>query len=115
MPESISTPPAEPLPDAIAAAAEQIRRLREGLNQILLGQEPLIDGLLTGILAGGHVLLEGLPGLGKTELVKGLSRLAHVDFKRVQFTPDLLPSDITGSFILQESNGRREFIFQQGP
>jgi MoxR-like ATPase len=99
----------------VAAAGASIARLREGLNQILLGQGPLIEGLLTGILAGGHVLLEGLPGLGKTELVKGLARLASVEFKRVQFTPDLLPSDVTGSFILQEVDGRREFIFQQGP
>ncbi|MGI8906336.1 MAG: AAA family ATPase [Candidatus Sumerlaeaceae bacterium] len=91
------------------------------LNQVLLGKEELITNLVTGILAGGHVLLEGLPGLGKTELVKGFARLCSIEFRRVQFTPDLLPSDITGSYILQEGeadgNGHRNrnFVFQPGP
>ena len=67
------------------------------------------------MLARGHILLEGLPGLGKTELVKGLSKLLHLGTKRVQFTPDLLPGDITGNPVLQEIDGRREFVFQPGP
>jgi MoxR-like ATPase len=67
------------------------------------------------LLAQGHVLLEGLPGLGKTELVKALSRLLSLDFRRIQFTPDLLPTDITGSHILEEREGRKEFTFHQGP
>src|SRR5262249_6744974 len=69
----------------VAAGSATLARLRSELGRVLLRQENLIEGLLTGILAGGHVLLEGLPGLGKTELVKGLARLASVDFKRVQF------------------------------
>lgn len=71
--------------------------------------------VITGVLARGHILLEGLPGLGKTELVKGLSKLLQLGTKRVQFTPDLLPGDITGNPVLQEVDGRREFVFQPGP
>jgi MoxR-like ATPase len=99
----------------VADAAKHLRSLTAGLNQVLFGQEELIDLVLTGVLARGHILLEGLPGLGKTELVKGLSKLLKLDTKRVQFTPDLLPGDITGNPVLQEVDGRREFIFQPGP
>ena len=99
----------------IAAAAHHLRLLSTGLNQVLLGQQELIDLVITGVLARGHILLEGLPGLGKTELVKGLSKLLELGTKRIQFTPDLLPGDITGNPVLQETEGRREFIFQPGP
>jgi len=99
----------------IVIAGKHLRTLTGGLNQVLFGQEELIDLVLTGVLARGHILLEGLPGLGKTELVKGLSKLLRLDTKRVQFTPDLLPGDITGNPVLQETNGRREFVFQPGP
>lgn len=92
-----------------------VQELLAGLNRVLLGKAQLTEHLVTGILAGGHVLLEGLPGIGKTELVKGLARLCAITYRRVQFTPDLLPSDITGSFILQEEAGRRAFDFQEGP
>jgi len=99
----------------VVSAGKHLRSLVSGLNQVLFGQEELIDLVLTGVLARGHILLEGLPGLGKTELVKGLSKLLRLDTKRVQFTPDLLPGDITGNPVLQENNGRREFVFQPGP
>ncbi len=99
----------------VADAAKHIRSLNQALNQVLYGQEELIDLVITGVLARGHILLEGLPGLGKTELVKGLSRSLRLDTKRVQFTPDLLPGDITGNPVLQEINGKREFVFQPGP
>jgi MoxR-like ATPase len=99
----------------VVSAGKHLRSLTSGLNQVLFGQEELIDLVLTGVLARGHILLEGLPGLGKTELVKGLSKLLRLDTKRVQFTPDLLPGDITGNPVLQETNGRREFVFQPGP
>ncbi|MFK7851322.1 MAG: AAA family ATPase [Akkermansiaceae bacterium] len=99
----------------VAEAAKHLRSLKQGLNEILFGQEQIIELVVTGILARGHILLEGLPGLGKTELVKGLSKLLHLDNKRVQFTPDLLPGDITGNPVLQEVDGRREFVFQPGP
>jgi MoxR-like ATPase len=99
----------------IAEAAKHLRSLTAGLNQVLFGQQELIDLVIAGLLARGHILLEGLPGLGKTELVKGLSKLLHLTTKRVQFTPDLLPGDITGNPVLQEIDGRREFVFQPGP
>ncbi len=99
----------------VADAAKHLRSLTESLNQVLFGQPELIDLVVTGVLAQGHILLEGLPGLGKTELVKGLSKLLKLDTKRVQFTPDLLPGDITGNPVLQEVDGRREFVFQPGP
>ena len=99
----------------ISALAPKLQALASGLNQVLLGQEELTRQLVVGILAGGHILLEGLPGLGKTELVKGLARLCRIQGNRVQFTPDLLPSDITGSFLLEQTEHGREFVFQEGP
>ncbi len=101
---------------------EQLRRGKElsdklisGLNMILLGKEDLVDMVTVGVLAEGHLLLEGLPGLGKTELIKGLALLTGLDTSRVQFTPDLLPGDITGNPILQEVDGQKVFVFQSGP
>ena len=86
------------------------------LGKALFGQEKLIDSVIVGLVAKGHVLIEGLPGLGKTELVKALSKALQLDCGRVQFTPDLLPGDITGNPVLQENeSGRREFVFQKGP
>ncbi|MFC4991755.1 AAA family ATPase [Rubritalea tangerina] len=93
----------------------KIRALQESMNGVLFGQSELIDLVIIGLLARGHVLLEGLPGLGKTELVKGLSKSLGLDTKRVQFTPDLLPGDITGNPVLQEVDGHRSFVFQPGP
>ena len=99
----------------LAGAAPRLRALRDALNAVLFGQETLVDNVITALLARGHLLLEGLPGLGKTELVKGLARALRLDAKRIQFTPDLLPGDITGNPILQEEDGRRQFVFQPGP
>jgi MoxR-like ATPase len=99
----------------LAAAAALIRPLRESLNQVLFGQAELIELVICGVIARGHVLLEGLPGLGKTELVRGLAKSLQLETRRIQFTPDLLPGDITGNPVLQEVNGRREFVFQPGP
>jgi MoxR-like ATPase len=99
----------------VAEAADHIRTLRAELNNVLFGQEELVDLVVAGILSRGHILLEGLPGLGKTELVKGLSKALQLDTKRIQFTPDLLPGDITGNPVLQETEKGREFIFQPGP
>lgn len=99
----------------IAAAAKPIGALRRALNEVLFGQGELIELVICGVIARGHVLLEGLPGLGKTELVKGLAKALNLQTRRVQFTPDLLPGDITGNPVLQEVDGRREFVFQPGP
>ncbi len=104
-----------PGPDAIAAAQTSIARVVNGLRQVILGKEDTIDEVVAALLGRGHLLLEGLPGLGKTELVKALSRLLSLEFRRIQFTPDLLPTDITGSHILQDRDGRKEFAFHAGP
>lgn len=105
-----------PLKDQdVANFANSIKTLTDSLNQVIYGQEPLIESVVTGILARGHILLEGLPGLGKTELVKGLAKTLQLENKRIQFTPDLLPGDITGNPVLQETAAGRQFVFQEGP
>lgn len=99
----------------IAAHAGKVNCLVDALNGVLFGQEKLVDLVVTGLLAKGHILLEGLPGLGKTELVKGLAKTLELETKRIQFTPDLLPGDITGNPVLQETEKGRSFEFQKGP
>src|SRR6187397_2584793 len=111
------TPDARALlaPERVADGQARIARLVGELRRVILGKEDTIDEVVAALLARGHVLIEGLPGLGKTELVKALSRLLSLEFRRIQFTPDLLPTDITGSHILQERDGRKEFTFHPGP
>ncbi len=99
----------------VAEAGKHVRSLRAALNQVLFGKEDLVDLVLCGLLARGHILLEGLPGLGKTELVKGLAKTLRLETRRIQFTPDLLPGDITGNPILQETPQGRQFVFAPGP
>ncbi|MFN8392113.1 MAG: AAA family ATPase [Bdellovibrionota bacterium] len=96
-------------------AASALQKLAGAVSSVIYGQNDLVETLIIGVVARGHILLEGLPGLGKTELVKTLSQAVQLDVKRIQFTPDLLPGDITGNPILQEEAGRRTFVFQPGP
>ena len=98
-----------------SALVAKVDALRQQLRKQVIGQEALIDDLLTAILAGGHVLLEGLPGLGKTMLVRSLGRGLGLEFSRIQFTPDLMPSDATGTQVIDDEGGRRTFRFQPGP
>src|SRR6476619_3822583 len=102
-------------PEAVAGAQTKIARLVNELRRVILGKEQTIDEVVAALLDHGHVLLEGLPGLGKTELGKRLSRTLSLGFRRIQFTPDLLPTDITGSHILQERDGRKDVTFHPGP
>jgi MoxR-like ATPase len=103
-------------PEELRPAVELVRRLLEELDRILLGRPELHRLVVAGILSRGHVLLEGVPGVGKTALVKALARLLGLDFKRVQFTPDLMPGDILGTHILQGTpEGQREMVFRSGP
>jgi MoxR-like ATPase len=94
---------------------ESFKGLEAEVRKVIVGHNDTIRKVLIAFFAGGHVLLEGVPGLGKTLLVKTLSHALGVSFKRIQFTPDLMPSDIVGTQVLAEMNGRREFQFKQGP
>ncbi|MBI5851963.1 MAG: AAA family ATPase [Planctomycetes bacterium] len=102
-------------PAEVARARDALTRLRDGMARVLLGQDELVSLVAIALAARGHVLLEGLPGLGKTELVKSLSKLLGLGFGRIQFTPDLLPSDVTGGAVLEEVGGHKRFVFQPGP
>src|SRR5262245_30177288 len=93
----------------------QFKRVREQVSKVIVGYEEIIDGVIMSLLAGGHVLLEGVPGLGKTKLVSTLSAVMHLKFSRIQFTPDLMPADITGTNIVQETGDERFLQFQPGP
>ena len=95
---------------------DQFQRLSEQIGRVLVGQQDIVKGALCGLLAGGHILLEGVPGLGKTLLVRTLSQVVSLDFTRIQFTPDLMPADISGTNLLNEDEtGRRVFQFAPGP
>lgn len=108
-------------PTQLQAEAERFRadfqQLRDAVGTVIVGQRRVVEGVLTAIIAGGNVLLEGVPGLGKTELVKTLAHALHLDFRRIQFTPDLMPADITGTEVIQEDRdtGVRNFRFIPGP
>lgn len=103
-------------PAELAPQTDRIDRVLEQLNAILLGREELHRVVMAGILSRGHLLLEGLPGLGKTALIHALGQVLQLEFNRVQFTPDLMPSDILGAHILQqEADGQRSMKFQKGP
>ena len=100
--------------------AENFRELATAIEtevgKVIVGQKDVVRHALVGILSGGHVLLEGVPGLGKTMLIRTLSQVLDLQFSRIQFTPDMMPADITGTDIMDEDeNGRRAFRFQQGP
>jgi MoxR-like ATPase len=100
----------------LAWMAERLQALRFELHKVVVGQQEVVDGVVLGLLAGGHVLLEGVPGLGKTLLVRTLAQAVHLEFARVQFTPDLMPSDIVGAQVLHDDGrGGRTFAFQRGP
>jgi MoxR-like ATPase len=102
--------------DRIKAFTEAHAALRAELGKVIVGQEAIVEGTLISLFAGGHVLLEGVPGLGKTLLVRTLSEVLDLSFSRIQFTPDLMPADILGTNIVMEiPGGRREFQFQRGP
>lgn len=95
---------------------DEFQLLRTEVGKCIVGQQPIVDGVLISMIAGGHVLLEGVPGLGKTLLVRTLSEVLDAPFSRIQFTPDLMPADLIGTNILVEGKGgKKEFEFQKGP
>ena len=97
------------------SALEQINDLKSRVGQSIVGQEHMIERLLIGLIANGNLLVEGLPGLAKTRAVKALAKHLDADFSRVQFTPDLLPSDVTGTEVYHQVGGTGEFRFEPGP
>ncbi len=100
----------------IHAFRETYAALRAEIGKVIVGQDEIVDGTLTAVFAGGHVLLEGVPGLGKTLLVRTLGEVLDLSFSRIQFTPDLMPADILGTNLVMETpDGRRMFEFQRGP
>ncbi len=106
--------------DKARDSADEFRRthgaIRKEIGRMMVGQGDVIDGALTAILAGGHVLLEGVPGLGKTMLISSISRALDLPFSRIQFTPDMMPADILGTSMLTETaDGGTELSFQEGP
>ena len=96
---------------------ESYKKIVNEMGKFIVGQTDVIEQLIIAVLAGGHCLLEGVPGLAKTAMIRTLSETLAMSFRRIQFTPDLMPSDITGTDIIQEDaeTGRRSFVFQKGP
>src|SRR5947199_9505092 len=111
---SPNTPPEAQAVRELAAAYE---KMTEQIGRVIVGQKQVIEQLLMALVSRGHCLLEGVPGLAKTLLISTVSKIMHLSFKRIQFTPDLMPADITGTDILQDDpeTGRRKFVFLQGP
>ncbi len=107
--------PAGGKPAASSAARDQIHLLRERMQDSIIGQAAVIERLIIGLLANGNLLVEGLPGLAKTRAIKALARNLEAAFSRIQFTPDLLPSDVTGTEVYHQSGGTGEFRFEPGP
>lgn len=112
----MTTPPPVPIDYTIPQFRETAAAIEAEIGKVIVGQTDVVRHVLIAILAGGHALLEGVPGLGKTQLIKTLSEVLDLQFARVQFTPDLMPSDIVGTDIIEENaEGQRAFRFQPGP
>jgi MoxR-like ATPase len=110
------TATAEPVAAAVARFRDDVQRLVAEIGGRVVGQRDAVDGVITALLAGGHALIEGVPGIGKTLLVRTLAEAIDGTFSRIQFTPDLMPSDVTGTHILEDdADGRRRLEFQRGP
>src|SRR6201991_2182926 len=101
---------------ALQVATQQLKLVRDEIGRIIVGQQDVVDGVLTCLLSGGHVLLEGVPGLGKTTLLRTLARVLDLRYSRIQFTPDLMPGDIVGSMVMESDEfGHKNLRFQPGP
>ncbi|MCM3360399.1 AAA family ATPase [Niallia sp. Sow4_A1] len=106
----------EPVEQDFIQAESLLKKVKEEIGKFIVGQEKITDEVLWSMLAGGHVLLEGLPGLGKTMMIRTISEVMNLTFARIQFTPDLMPADITGTMVLQpDEKGKQQFDFHEGP
>jgi len=103
-----------PLEAQVQQFKDTFFRIRDEMGKMMVGQQEIVEGVLVALFAGGHVLLEGVPGLGKTMLVRTLAETVNLKFSRIQFTPDLMPADIVGTTIIVEDQGRKGFEFQRG-
>ena len=100
----------------LSTATQRLKSVTDEIGKIIVGQDEVVQGVLICLLGGGHVLLEGVPGLGKTTLLRTLSRVLHLKYSRIQFTPDLMPADIVGSMIMDaDERGSKSFRFSAGP
>src|ERR671924_390732 len=107
---------AESIEKRAAEFADRYKSVHKQLSRVIVGHNDILHGVLTCLFVGGHALLEGVPGLGKTLLVRTLAQTLDLDFSRIQFTPDLMPADILGTnMIVEDQSGHREFQFQKGP
>ncbi|MEK0424018.1 MAG: hypothetical protein RJB11_109, partial [Planctomycetota bacterium] len=106
---------AESMQEQAQLFRDRFAAVREQIGRVIVGHDEIVNGVLTAMFVGGHCLLEGVPGLGKTMLIRTLSETLSLDFNRIQFTPDLMPSDILGTNMIVEEQGRRKFEFQKGP
>src|SRR6202790_1464873 len=105
-----------PIAQQAESLAEKMQEVRSEISKAIVGQAEVVDGVLIALLAGGHVLLEGAPGLGKTLLVRTLAQTLSLQYSRIQFTPGLMPADIIGSAMVQESSGgKKALCFEPGP
>ena len=109
----MSQPP--PTNEEASAFGADFQKVRSEIGKAIVGHEEIVDGVITCLFAGGHALLEGVPGLGKTLLIRSLSEALQLQFNRIQFTPDLMPADVTGTTIVVEGEGGRDFQFRKGP
>jgi len=101
--------------EEVRGFSRDVGRLRDEVGKVIVGHTPIVEGVVMALLAGGHALLEGVPGLGKTMLVRTLADAVHLTFSRIQFTPDLMPADILGTNVIVEDGGGKRFQFQRGP
>src|SRR4029077_19345430 len=115
-PISVSPVSAEAAAEEIARFNSDFQRVMKEVGKMIVGMHDVVEKVTIAMIAGGNVLLEGVPGLGKTQLVKVLSQALQIEFRRVQFTPDLMPADIVGTnMVTEDSSGRRTLQFQRGP
>ncbi len=106
----------EVLEKEVTELVQKLGLMKKEIHKVVVGQEEVMDQLIIGMLAGGHILIEGLPGLAKTLMIKSLAKAVNLDFNRIQFTPDLMPTDILGTEVIeQDSSGHKTFKYNKGP